>query len=32
MSEEGKGVWKKMPIREGVLSLRESEEGTSMSW
>ena len=31
-SEEGKGVWKKKPMRAGGLMRRESEEGTSISW
>ena len=31
-SEEGKGVWKKKPMRAGDLMRRESEEGTNISW
>lgn len=31
MSEEGNGVWKKMPIRVGVLSFRDKEDGTSIN-
>ena len=30
-SEEGKGVWKKKPMRVGDLMRRESEDGTNMS-